>query len=105
MTLTREHILGSIQKQLGISKSASSHLVESLLETIRRTLESGQDVLISEFGKFTVKEKGPGQGRNPKTGDDLTLGSRRVVTFRCSPVLRDKINGKAKREFSVPTTP
>jgi integration host factor subunit alpha len=68
--------------------------MESILETIKMTLESGEDVLISGFGKFCVKEKKGRRGRNPQTGDDLMLGSRRVVIFKCSSLLKGKINGK-----------
>jgi integration host factor subunit alpha len=57
-------------------------------------LEKGEDVLITGFGKFCVKEKSKRKGRNPQTGEDLMLDARRVVTFRCAGVLRDKINGK-----------
>jgi integration host factor subunit alpha len=60
---------------------------------IKRTLESGEDVLISSFGRFCVKEKRKRRGRNPATGDDMMLEPRRVVTFKCSGKLRDKING------------
>jgi integration host factor subunit alpha len=59
---------------------------------IAKTLESGEDVLISGFGKFCVKQKRARKGRNPATGEDLMLGSRRVVTFKCSPILRSKVN-------------
>jgi integration host factor subunit alpha len=65
-----------------------------LLELVEKTLESGEDVLISGFGKFCVKQKEERKGRNPATGDDLMLGSRKVVTFKCSPILRFKINNK-----------
>jgi len=65
-----------------------------LLEIIKNTLENGQDVLISGFGKFCVKEKNSRRGRNPQTGKDLTLEARRVVTFKCSSALKDKINSK-----------
>jgi integration host factor subunit alpha len=68
--------------------------MESILETIKMTPESGEDVLISGFGKFCVKEKNERRGRNPHTGNDLMLGARRVVIFKCSPMLRDKVNGK-----------
>jgi len=68
-------------------------VVESLVETIKNTLANGEDVLISGFGKFCVKEKRERRGRNPQTGEDLMLGERRVVTFRCSGVLRKKLNG------------
>jgi integration host factor subunit alpha len=71
----------------------SQEIVETLLELIKSELVSGEDVLISGFGKFCVKEKGERRGRNPATGGTLMLKSRRVVTFKCSGKLRDKING------------
>jgi integration host factor subunit alpha len=61
---------------------------------MKTTLENGEDMLISGFGKFCVKDKRERRGRNPQTGEDLMLGSRRVVIFKCSKVLREKINGK-----------
>jgi integration host factor subunit alpha len=67
-------------------------MLESLLRLIAKTLENGEDVLISGFGKFCVKQKRARKGRNPATGEDLMLGSRRVVTFKCSPILRTKVN-------------
>ena len=94
MSLTKADIIDSIYNQCGYSKTKSTDLVESILETIKKTLESGEDILISGFGKFCVKEKNERSGRNPATGNDLTLGARRVVIFRCSPVLKDKINGR-----------
>jgi len=71
-------------------------MVEKVLQTIKQSLESGEDVLISGLGKFCVKLKNERRGRNPQTGDDLTLEARRIVTFNCSPVLRDKMNGKKR---------
>ena len=68
-------------------------MVETLLELIKRSLESGEDVLISGFGKFCMKEKKQRRGRNPSTGEDMTLEPRKVVTFTCSRKLRDKTNG------------
>ena len=94
MTLTKENLIAAAHHKVGYSKSKSSTLIESLLEIIKNTLENGQDVLISGFGKFCVKDKTSRRGRNPQTGEDLLLGARRVVTFRCSTVLKDKINGK-----------
>lgn len=94
MALTKVHIITSIQNQLNIPKNRSSEIVESLLEIIKSTLESGEDVLISGFGKFCVKEKGERRGRNPATGEDLMLAPRKVVTFRCSGKLRDRVNGE-----------
>ena len=95
MSLTKERIIHSIFSSTDLSKTRSSQVVESLFEAIKKTLESGEDVLISGFGKFCVKEKNERGGRNPATGNDLTLGARRVVTFKCSGSLRDKINGES----------
>jgi integration host factor subunit alpha len=94
MTLTKENTRLSIEERLIISRFESSRLIESVLEIIKRTLESGEDVLISGFGKFIVRKKGSRRGRNPQTGEDLTLESRRVVTFKCSPALKVKVNRK-----------
>ncbi len=92
MTLTRSKIISSIQENTDLSKNRSTKIFESIVGIIKASLESGEDVLISGFGKFCVKKKNPRRGRNPQTGEDLLLGARRVVTFRCSEVLRDKIN-------------
>jgi integration host factor subunit alpha len=94
MTLTKEHLIAAAHDKVGYSKSKSSTLIESLLEIIKKTLENGQDVLISGFGKFCVKQKNSRKGRNPQTEENLTLEARRVVTFRCSKALKDKINGE-----------
>ena len=94
MTLTKERIIESIYNNCGYSKDKSIKLVESLVEIVKSTLESGEDVLLSGFGKFCVKEKNERRGRNPHTGDDLILRSRKVVTFQSSAVLKDKINEK-----------
>ncbi|MGD8836061.1 MAG: integration host factor subunit alpha [Desulfobacteraceae bacterium] len=92
MTLTKAQLVEIIAEQNGFAKNKSIEIVENLLEIIKRTLESGDDVLVSGFGKFCVKEKGRRRGRNPATGDDLMLAARKVVTFKCSGRLRDKIN-------------
>jgi len=93
MTLTKSDIMNSVKSQLDLSHKQSSDLVESLLETIKKTLESGDDVMISGFGKFRIKEKATRKGRNPATGHSLMLDARKVVTFKCSGKLRDRING------------
>ena len=95
MSLTKERIIDTIFNSSDLSIRRSRQVVESLLEIIKKTLESGEDVLISGFGKFCVKEKKERRGRNPATGNDLTLGARRVVRFNCSGRLRDKINGES----------
>jgi integration host factor subunit alpha len=94
MTLTKDHIVDSLHPRLGVSKFESSRFLESVLELIKTSLANGDDVLISGFGKFTVHQKAARRGRNPATGEDLTLGPRRVISFKCSPVLRERMNGK-----------
>ena len=94
MTLNKADLIDSIYNQLDLPKTKSAHVVDSLLEIIKKTLEDGEDVIISGFGKFCVRKKNKRRGRNPQTGEDLMLGERRVVTFKCSGVLRDKVNGK-----------
>jgi len=93
MTLTKAQTIESIQNQTGFPRNKSSEIVETLLEIIKSTLASGEDVLISGFGKFSVKEKAERKGRNPATGEDMMLEPRKVVTFKCSGRLRGRING------------
>jgi integration host factor subunit alpha len=92
MALTKAQIVETIWNQIGFSKNKSSEVVETLLEIIKSGLESGEDVLISNFGKFCVKRKDERKGRNPATGDAMMLAPRKVVTFKCSGKLRDRIN-------------
>jgi integration host factor subunit alpha len=99
MALTKEGIvnnLASIGRGTVFGKQESFDLVESLLEIMKRTLENGEDILISGFGKFCVNEKKERKGRNPKTGESAIIDARRVVTFQSSGKLRNKINGKGK---------
>ncbi len=93
MTLTKAQIVESVQNQAGFSKNRSSELLESLLEIIKNTLVSGEDVLISGFGKFCVNHKNERKGRNPATGDAMMLEARKIVTFKCSDNLRERVNG------------
>jgi len=92
-TLTKADIISAIQTANGYSLKQSSKITQTLLDIIKRTLESGEDVLVSGFGKFQIKDKQKRKGRNPATGDDMILPSRRVVTFKCSERLKDKVNG------------
>ena len=94
MTLTKDQLIGSIGNRLGISKFESSRIIEFVMETIKSSLSDGEDVLISGFGKFIVRKKDARRGRNPATGEDLPLDARTVITFRCSSVMRDRINRK-----------
>jgi len=93
MALTKNDIVTSVN-ELGFTKKKSVEIIETLLEIMKSTLEKDEDVLISGFGKFCVKQKKQRRGRNPATGADLILKERRVVTFKCSGKLRDKINGQ-----------
>ena len=95
MALTKAEVIEVVYKELGLPKKHCNELVETLLEIMKRTLENGEDILISGFGKFCIREKNQRRGRNPATGDDLTLDQRRVVTFKCSHLLREKINSQA----------
>ena len=93
MALTKAKLVETIKNRTGFPKNKSSEIVETVLEIIKRSLESEEDVLISGFGKFRVKEKKERRGRNPATGEALMLEPRKVVTFKCSGKLRDRING------------
>ena len=94
MNITKASLMKSVCNSSNLPKRESISAVEALLETIKRTLASGEDVLISGFGKFCVKDKKERRGRNPQTGDDMMVDARRIVRFKCSNVMRDKINGK-----------
>ncbi len=92
MTITKNHLIESISEIIPKRKDAE-RAIDNLLENIKSILVSGEDVLISGFGKFCVKDKKQRRGRNPSTGDDLLLDARKIVTFNCSGRLRDKVNG------------
>ena len=94
MALTKKDIVAQIEAQLDFPKHKSLATAEFLFELIKANLEVGEDVLVSGFGKFSVKKKKERKGRNPATGEDAILPARRVVTFKCSGKLRDKVNGK-----------
>jgi integration host factor subunit alpha len=92
MAVTKDDIVARIH-EVGFTKKQAVDLVETLIEIIKRNLEKGEDVLISGFGKFCIKSKHQRRGRNPATGQDLMLRERRVITFKCSGKLRNRING------------
>jgi integration host factor subunit alpha len=94
MTVTKASLIDAIYESCDCPKPLSAATVESLMEIIKKTLESGEDILISGFGRFCIKDKKERKGRNPETGDDMKLRARRIVTFKCSGVLKEKINGK-----------
>lgn len=93
MALTKHDLVEQVYNKLGFPKNQSVATVEALLELIKVTLASGEDVLISGGGKFCVKIKNERKGRNPATGEDAILPARRVVTFKCSGKLRKTVNG------------
>ena len=92
MTLTKDAIISAVAQANGYPRNQAIELIETLLELIKSKLAAGEDVLISGFGKFCVREKRERRGRNPATGEDMMLEARRVVTFKCSGQLRGKIN-------------
>lgn len=91
-TLTKARVVEAISEHNGYTYKKSAETVETLLEIIKQTLESGEDVLISSFGKFIVKQKSERRGRNPSTGEDIMMRQRKVVTFRWSGKLKEKLN-------------
>ena len=91
MTITKNYFIKEVGK-LGFDKKDSVLIVDRLLEIIKSTLDKGEDLLVSGFGKFCVKEKNERKGRNPATGKEMTLRKRRVVTFKYSGKLKDMIN-------------
>ena len=92
MTINKAQIIEEISKRNGLTRNESSETLETLIKIIKRTLGSGEDVLISGFGKFCVKGKKERRGRNPATGEAMMLAQRKVVRFRCSGKLRDRVN-------------
>ncbi len=92
MTITKAQIVEAISDQTGFPKNKSSEMIEIILKLIKNSLESGKDVLISGFGKFRVKEKKKRRGRNPANGEDMMLSPRKVVTFKWSGKLKEKLN-------------
>jgi integration host factor subunit alpha len=93
VALTKEVLVQRICWATDLRKCDAAKTVETLLEIVKSTLASGEDVLITGFGKFCAKDKGKRRGRNPHSGQDLMLAERRVVTFKCSTVLKRKLNG------------
>ncbi len=91
-TLTKSFIVEHLIEHNGYDRTKATHTVNTILEIIKQRLESGEDIMISGFGKFCVNEKAKRKGRNPATNEAMTLPPRRVVTFKCAGKLREKIN-------------
>jgi len=94
LTLTKQTIIEKISEEIDQSPSEAKDIIEYLLEIMKATLSSREDVMISGFGKFQVNEKAPRKGRNPATGREMMLDGRRVVTFKCAGKLRDQLNSE-----------
>ena len=94
MTLTKTNITETIEQELNLSRSDSYNIMEEFLEIVKETMENGEDLMISGFGKFCVNEKKARKGRNPATDEEMILPPRRVVTFKCSGKLWDLVNEK-----------
>ena len=93
MALTKADIIQKVAQETGLPKNKAVRAVERALDIMKDSLTSGNDVLISGFGKFCVRHKSERRGRNPATGDSLMLPPRRVVTFKCAGKLKDRCNG------------
>ena len=92
-TLTRADLAESLHKQVGLSRADSARLVEQILDRMCGALSNGENVKISGFGTFVLRDKGERIGRNPKTGVEVPIAPRRVLTFRASQMMRDRIVG------------
>ena len=92
MTTTKADIINAVAEANGFPQNKSTEIIKILLELIKTKPAAGEDVLISGFGKFCVKKKRERRGRNPATGKEMMLDARRVVTFKCSGGLRDRVN-------------
>ena len=97
-TVTRAQLSGAVYQEVGLSRNESADLVESVLHEIGDSLVKGETVKISSFGSFYVREKGRRIGRNPKTGKEVPILPRRVLVFRPSHVLKDRINAETSQE-------
>ena len=95
MALTKDKLITRLQTQVGLDKQESRQIVERLLGIMKDTLTNGEDLLVSGFGKFSVREKNERRGRNPQTRESLILPARKVLVFKASGVLRERINERS----------
>ncbi len=94
-TVTRADLAEAVYEQVGLSRNESTDLVEAILDEISNTLVKGENVKLSSFGSFSIREKGERIGRNPKTGVEVPIKPRKVIVFRASHVLKDRVNSKS----------
>jgi integration host factor subunit alpha len=92
-TLTRSDLSEAVYREIGLSRNESAEMVETVLSRISDALVSGENVKISSFGTFAVRNKGARTGRNPKTGEEVPIAPRRVLVFRPSHIMKDRVNG------------
>ena len=102
MTVTRADLTEAVYQEVGLSRNESAQLVESVLEEVASTLARGESVKVSSFGTFSVREKAERIGRNPKTGEEVPISPRRVLVFRASHVLKDRINRSLSPDSPAP---
>lgn len=95
MAMTKIDIVQNVTDKLGISKRDSTRIVESVFEIMKEQLSKGETVKISGFGNFVVRSKNARRGRNPQTGSEMQIAARKVLTFKCSNVLKKVLNGKS----------
>ncbi len=94
MTMTKAGLVDTVYESVGVTKKEASDYVDTVLETIKETLEEGDELKISGFGKFEVRHKGERVGRNPRTGVEIMIPERKVLRFKVSQVLKDELNGE-----------
>lgn len=97
-TLTRADLAEAVFQKVGLPRNESAELVEMVLKQIISTLERGETVKLSSFGSFGIREKGERIGRNPKTGEEVPITPRRVLVFRASNIMKDRINGALRQK-------
>ena len=93
MTITKDSLVEMVHNEIGLNKREAKELIESFFEQIKKSLEEGNDIKLSGFGNFNLRDKAPRPGRNPKTGEEGTISSRRVVTFKSGLKLKSKLEG------------
>ncbi len=92
--MTKTDIVAAVYEQLGLSRKESAELVDEVLEVVRERLERGEHVKLSGFGQFNVRQKNARRGRNPKTGEEAEITARKVVTFKASQILKQRVMQK-----------
>ena len=93
MTIKKDSLVEMVHNEIGLNKREAKELIESFFEQIKKSLEEGNDIKLSGFGNFNLRDKAPRPGRNPKTGEEVTISSRRVVTFKSGLKLKSKLEG------------